>query len=145
MREIGNNGYAIYKRETTSREEEMAALECFGPLTREAIMNAPISILAYGTLNETIAEYEKVKAASIAKLKERYPNITDEQLPKFPELNLKRPDVDAGIARGIMMSAYHMVIKDREKKDNRTKEERERDAALSLQPIVTKRLRRSVR
>lgn len=146
-RAIGNTPEFIkYETdETTTRAEEMAALDCFGPLAREAIMNAPISVLAHGTLGKTIAEYEKVKEQSIAKFKEKYPHVSEDKIPEFPELNLKDPKIDMGIAHGIMMSSYNVMLIDRDGNDRRTKEERARDAALSLQPIIPKRLRRSVR
>lgn len=129
-RQIGNNPIHVeYTVGVCTREEEFAALECFGPRARHAILNAPLPVLAFTTLEALMKEYEK--------LKEKHPNI--------PPLDLKRSDVDSGIAKGIIHTNAHSLMQDREPGDARTEEERIADARLGLKPLIPKRVIRSIR
>lgn len=130
VKQVGNeSGYVRFKQDVVALEEEMASLDCFGPMAREAMAFSPIQVLAHTTLRTIIDQYEKMKMLR----------------PDLPELDLKRPDVDAGIARGILTNTYHLMLTDREPQDARDQETRALDAKLSLQPIIPKRLRRAIR
>jgi hypothetical protein len=129
-REINNVGYASFSTSTVANTDEMEALDQFGPYARDAIRNAPLLVLAKSTLEIILDDYEK--------LKEKHPNLPD-------AIDLKRPDVDKRIAYAIMAGSYHLLLKDREPNDERTTEERERDAALGVKPLIPKRIVRSVR
>jgi hypothetical protein len=99
-----NAGEIKGEQAVVSYEDEMAALDAFGPHTRHALCNAPISVLASAIL-------EQVREG--------------QSRGSFPA-NIRDRDIDAWLARRVLMGCYDLICRDRA----------ERDARLAMQPLT---------
>ena len=89
------------------RTSELEAQDAFGPMTRQAIYDSPIAVLAWPMLQQIIEFNEKRAALNL------------------PPVNPLDPMVDASIAKGVRDQAFTTILKDRS----------EQDARLAMKPI----------
>jgi hypothetical protein len=112
-----NDGGHVIPTVVGTVEDEMAALERLGPLTRRAIYEAPVRYAALGIIGQIEAEQERQRAL--------YPEHVRGRIVIDP----KRPDLDRSLARGIAIESRKTIMRDRS----------EADALLGVKPIVPRR------
>jgi len=97
MHDGSNAGEIKGGQAIVSAIDEMAALDAFGPMARNAFYNSSIKVLALSVL-EQIQEQQKTGA--------------------FP-MNIKEPEIDRWLAERVMMGCYHIILGDRAEIDAR--------------------------
>jgi len=102
-------------------EQELEAFDKLGPCTRQAMRDSPIKWSAAAIIIQIEHEQERVRAL----------------LPEFQrvlfKIDLKDPDLDRNIARGIMLQAMQILMRDRSRED----------AELGIRPLRARRTRRA--
>lgn len=116
MRKTNDGGHVIPTVIGTN-EDEMAALEQLGPLTRRAIYESPVRYCASGILKQ-------IEGAEEAERK-KYP----EHMRHMVRFDPKNPQLDQHLAHGLIIESAKTLRKDRD----------EVDAILGIKPIVPKR------
>lgn len=112
-----NDGRHVIPTVVGTTDDEMAALEKLGPLTRRAIYESPIRYAAIGILGQIEAEQERLRL--------KYP----EHLRHRVVVDPKDPRLDQSIARGLVIESAKTISLDRSRED----------AILAVKPIVPRR------
>ena len=104
MRSTNDGGHAI-ELAVHSPDEEMAALDALGPVTRQAIYDSPIRYSALPILKQVL-------------------DFEEEQRQKLPEhlraafrIDPKDPRLDLNIARDLREDSLKTILKDRSAED----------------------------
>jgi hypothetical protein len=121
MKRGTNNGF----RETVltarvSGAEEYEAYDQLGPCTRQMLRDSPLPWLAFAIVKQLRDEEDRIRQS-----------LPEWQRDSF-HIDLKDPQLDRNIARGIMTQSMQVMQRDRS----------EEDARLGMQPL---RLRRTLR
>lgn len=116
MRGDTNNGFKETVRNVrVTAVDEFDAFDQLGPCTREALRDSPLPWLAIAIVKQLQHEEARLRLIN----------------PDF-YLDLKNPDLDRNIARGLTMQSLQVMLRDRSRED----------AELGIKPL---RPRRTVR
>lgn len=95
MHDGSNAGTIKGEQAIVSSVDEMAALDAFGPLTRNVLCNCPISVLA----SSVLAQIRQQQSAGT-----------------FP-MDITEPEIDEWLAERVMAGCYHIIKNDRAEVD----------------------------
>lgn len=88
---------------------ELAALDDLGPLTRAAICNAPLGVLAYSIVSQVVGVNDKIHAENIQR--------AALDMPLRPYLDPKDPRLDFNLAKGVKQHQFNLLAADRTPED----------------------------
>jgi hypothetical protein len=86
-------------------ELEFAAMEDLGPLTRRAICDAPLGMLAVPIVDQIIARNDQIE--------EENRKRATQGAPQIPYLDPKEPRLDAFMAQHVTKHNYELLLKER--------------------------------
>lgn len=120
---VGLKGIAVEKRALVLEHEEMAALDDLGPLTRRALQNGALNMLAVTAVSQIIEINDKIEA--------RNRELEAAGKPLLKYVDPKEPELDRRLAQAVIENNFTLIANDTELGDNALDW-----AKMSVKPLI---------